>query len=57
MKRGTNVRLINGKDSGVILLSPSNVDGMTMCMVGWGMVFGGSVPRYTWERMEDLVCL
>ena len=57
MKRGTSVRLINGGATGVVLLSPSNVDGMTMCMVGWGMVMGGTVPRYSWERVEDLVCM
>lgn len=55
MKRGDKVRLTNGKDKGTVLLSPSNVDGMTMCMIGWGSVLGSSIPRYTWERIEDLV--
>lgn len=56
MKRGDSVRLTNGKDKGTVLLSPRDVDGMTMCMVGWGWGAGGRIPpRYTWERIEDLV--
>lgn len=57
MKRGDSVRLTNGKDKGIVLLSPRDVDGMTMCMVGWGSVSISerSPPRYTWERIEDLV--
>ncbi len=57
MKRGDSVRLTNGKDKGTVLLSPKDVDGMTMCMVGWGYVSTSEriPPRYTWERIEDLV--
>lgn len=58
MKRGDSVRLTNGKGKGIVLLSPSNVDGITMCMIGWGEWSGlisSSLPRYTWERIEDLV--
>ena len=59
MKRGDSVRLNNGTDKGVVLLSPSNVDGMTMCMVAWcgKNTSWDYKPRYTWEREEDLVCL
>ena len=52
MKRGDKVRLINGKDKGIILLSPSEVDRVEMCLVGWG---AAPYSFFTWERIEDLV--
>lgn len=53
MKRGTHVQLKGGTSFGVILLSPSEVDGISMCLVGWPS--WDNIPRYTWERIEDLV--
>lgn len=52
MKRGDNVRIFNGKDQGIVLLSPSEVDGVEMCLVGWG---AAPYSFFTWERVEDLV--
>lgn len=55
MKRGDNVRLTNGEDKGIVLLTTEEVEGFTLCMVGWGDGWTRGFPRYTWERMEDLV--
>jgi hypothetical protein len=52
MKRGDSVRLTNGKDKGIVLLSPAEVDEVVMCLVAWGPAFSSS---FTWERVEDLV--
>lgn len=52
MKRGDSVRLTNGKDKGTVLLSPSEVDEVEMCLVGWGTA---PCSSFTWERVEDLV--
>lgn len=49
MKRGDSVRLTNGKDKGIVLLSPTEVDELTMCCVSWGDY------RFTWERVKDLI--
>ncbi len=52
MKRGDNVRIFNGKDQGIVLLSPSEVDGVEMCLVGWG---AAPYSFFTWELIGDLV--
>ena len=52
MKRGDSVRIFNGKDKGIVLLSPSEVDEVEMCLVGWG---AAPYSFFTWERIEDLV--
>lgn len=55
MKRGDKVTLVGGGQPGTVMLTPSEVDGMTMCMVSWSYAGVKGMPRYTWERIEDLV--